>query len=419
LFGKSWLFLTLLVFITSQSVLKHIHKEEEREDAERWAIALCRLFIYLLSMTQLIYTHMRDTIHAYRTKATVKFCGILPIPKYLKQWQDAASFCLTISLVTMLALEPIAWCWEHNGGKLFREECVERENLKFTYSLATMISMFLYYALLLDLTVVSTNISAFVLVCVRVMSEVGLFLSALFAAILTFSSAISVLKQESDQFAGIHAGAYSLFRMVLGMYDAERYAEFREEPMMLGMVIIFLIFTVIFLVSLLIAQLSCAYSAVYADMVGYARLERGQIIVEIMPSISKTRWLSFVSSLRLNKRVEFNEGDIGVTGGIQVKEPASLNPTTADMIRRFGGSTSPEIQWPEEEAQDGDSDDRFERLEKLIQRTLQRVNKSGGHSKRGRNAGGGSSMDMSGTGTGSKQESGSKSSSGGDDDDEV
>merc|ERR1719405_344594 len=52
------------------------------------------------------------------------------------------------------------------------------------------------------------------------------------------------------------------------------------------------------------------------------------------------------------------------------------------MIRRFGGSTSPEIQWPEDDAEGlGDGEDRFEKLEKLIQRTLKRVTKSHGRSK--------------------------------------
>jgi len=68
-------------------------------------------------------------------------------------------------------------------------------------------------------------------------------------------------------------------------------------------------------------------------------------------------------------------------------EPASQNPTTVDMIRRFGGSTSPEIQWPEDDQGDGDGDDKFERMEKLIQRALARVTKTGkaahGHHEHG------------------------------------
>ena len=30
-------------------------------------------------------------------------------------------------------------------------------------------------------------------------------------------------------------------------------------------------------------------------------------------------------------------------------EPANANPTNVDMIRRFGGSTSVEMQWPAEQ----------------------------------------------------------------------
>jgi len=50
------------------------------------------------------------------------------------------------------------------------------------------------------------------------------------------------------------------------------------------------------------------------------------------------------------------------------------------MIKRFGGSTSPSIQWPEEETGDDDSD-KFERLEKLIGRAMQRLNTKGGKKK--------------------------------------
>merc|ERR1711918_71230 len=75
-----------------------------------------------------------------------------------------------------------------------------------------------------------------------------------------------------------------------------------------------------------------------------------------------------------------------------VLEPASANPTTIDMIKRFGGSTSPSIQWPEEEQGDDDSD-KFERLEKLLQKTMARITKTGGKKsgdRRGSSAGEGS-----------------------------
>ena len=122
-------------------------------------------------------------------------------------------------------------------------------------------------------------------------------------------------------------------------------------------------------------------------------------LLKSLPSVPKKRWNYFVESLRLGKRVEFNAGDIGVAGGIQTKEAANINPTTIDMIRRFGGSTSPEIQWPEDD-ENGDGDDKFEKIEKLIQRTLQRVTKSMGHGRKGN--GGSGTGTGTGTGTGSK-----------------
>merc|ERR1712084_199690 len=123
-------------------------------------------------------------------------------------------------------------------------------------------------------------------------------------------------------------------------------------------------------------------------MVGYARLKRVKIIVESMPQVSEKRWDGFVQSLRLDQRLEFNEGDVGLAGGIQVQEPASAHPTTVDMIKRFGGSTSPSIQWPEEDGAGDDDTDKFDRLESLIKKTMERITKEvssggGGKGKRG------------------------------------
>jgi len=355
---------------------------------------------------------------AYRKKDTIKIFWIT-IPRYLREWQDAANFFLTISLLLMACLEPILWCWEYTADenrekRMFYETCEEKAHLRFPYTIFSMFAMFLYYILLIDLTVISTRISAFSLVCVRMLGEVALFLGALFVTILAFACALSVLKQDSNDFAGIDKGAYSLLRIVMNAYDAQRYAEFRKEPALLLMVFVFGIVTVVFFLNMLIAQLSCAYSSVYEDMVGYARLERAETIVEIMPSVPNKRWSAFVDGLRLGKRLEFNQGDIGVAGGIQMREAANINPTTIDMIKRFGGSTSPEIQWPEDE-QDGEGDDKFERMEKLIQRTLQRVTKSTGHGRKGRGGGTGTGT---GSGTGSGQQSGSGDSDGDDGDDE-
>merc|ERR1712048_1393115 len=213
----------------------------------------------------------------------------------------------------------------------------------------------------------------------------------------TFASAFACLEQKEKEFHGIHVGGLALLEMVLRMFKAETYIEMEREPIILAGICIFIIVAVVFLLNMLVAQLTCAYDAVYSDMVGYARLKRIKIIVESMPQVSEKRWQGFIESLQLEQRIEFNEGDIGLSGGIQVLEPASAHPTTVDMIKRFGGSTSPSIAWPEEENADDDSD-KFERLETLVKRTMERLNKSGGGRKKGGK--GSSSADQSGSGGG-------------------
>jgi uncharacterized membrane protein YgcG len=403
LFGKTWFLFTLLLFIISQSVLEHLN-DGQKGQLERSLVFGCRTFIYLCSLTQLIYSHSRDSFKAFRAGEITQI-GFMWVPIYfLKKWQETASFLLAVSLFIMLCIEPILACWRNNNGELFNERCEEKEGVRGVYMFFSMTAMFLYYLLLLDLAAISTKISSFVLICIRMLSEVGLFLFAFLALVLTFASAISVLNQELSSFAGIHHGSYALIRMFLFMFDTQLFSEFHKYPTVLGAVCVFMILSVFFLLNLLIAQLCCAYSAVYADMVGYARLERAQLIVVTMPSVPKARWNRFVEAMEFHKRLEFNAGDVGLHGGIQVKEAANINPTTVDAIRRFGGSTSKEMQWPPEEDDNDDQAERFDKIERLLHKAIKQVTSRDGN--------------KSGSGQGSTNlDSGGSGSSGGSEDD--
>merc|ERR1711988_567433 len=360
LFRKSWFLFTLVVFIAGQSILKHLNSGENTA-MERNMVFGFRAFIYTFSMTQLLWTHVTKCIKQLRKKEIIWLYGIIPMPAYLKSWQDSAGFSLMVALAMMLILEPIIWCFEHSGGKQFFEECPEAEDVSMPYSIFSMLAMLLYFALLIDLAVLSTKVSAYVLVCIRMLSEVSLFLLALAAMLLAFASGISVIKHDQEDFAGIHKGLLALLEMTMKMYDGAHFETYESDPLVL----------------------TCAYEAVYSDMIGYARLERIEIIVGIMPVVSDKRWRAFSESLKLDQKCEFNAGDIGVTGGIQIQEAANLNPTTQDMIKRFGGSTSVEMQWPAEQEGQGDEADRFERLENLIQKTLKRITKTGSKGGKG------------------------------------
>jgi len=396
LYRKSWFLFTLLVFIAGQSILKHLN-EGENGPLERNLIFGFRSFIYLFSMTQLLYTHIGKWFKSYRSGDTMVLFNCVKIPTYLQNWQDAAGFSLMVSLITMLALEPILHCLSDDHGKLFYEGCDQAKETVFAYSVFSMFAMFLYYSLLLDLAVLSTKVSAYVLVCTRMLSEVGLFLLALAGIMLMFSSAISVLKHDQESFSGIHKGLLALLQITMKMYTGAQYEEYESDPMVLVCVFFFMVVVSIFFLNMLIAQLTCAYEAVYVDMVGYARLERIQIINSTMPVVSESRWKRFIIGLKLEEKTEFLAGDVGVTGGIATTEPANANPTTFDMIRRFGGSTSPDMQWPVDDLDENDENDRFEKMEKTIGKILKRFSKgAGGGGKGGKGSGTGNSGSGSG-----------------------
>jgi len=257
-------------------------------------------------------------------------------------------------------------------------------------------AMLSYYLLITELSVFSTRVSAFVLILGRVLPEIGLFLFSLGFFTLGFASGISSLEQDDPDFAGIPTSMLMLLKIVFGMLSGEHYELLAQYPVLLLTVMLYIIVTVVFMLNLLIAQLNCAYGATFQDMLGFARLKRGNIVVEAMLSVGQARWAGFVRSLELDRPCEFGEGDIGLAGGIQMTEPASANITTVEMIRRFGGSTSPAAMWPEDEQLLNDQEDRFEKVERLIKKTMKKLDPS-----RKRGGAGGSSQGMSSGGTGS------------------
>jgi len=109
-------------------------------------------------------------------------------------------------------------------------------------------------------------------------------------------------------------------------------------------------------------------------MIGFARLNRGAIVVATMSSVPDTRWNKYIESLELQQRIEFGEGDIGLAGGIQMFEPASLHPTTQESVKRFAGTTAKDAPWPSEEASaEDDVIGRLNKLEKMMEKSMKKI----------------------------------------------
>lgn len=126
------------------------------------------------------------------------------------------------------------------------------------------------------------------------------------------------------------------------------------------------------------------------------------IICDSMVGVRQRTFRRFVEHLHLDKRMEFSEGDVGIAGGIQILEAANVHPTYEDSIHRYGGSTSPNQPWPEEEEVFSNSiEERLDSLTKIFKRAVKRMNVD--DKKRG--SASGSSNSMSDSSVGSNLES--------------
>jgi len=380
---KIWFVVTLLCFILDHSILPHIDKGEQTTMSRALLFSM-HMCIYILSVGQLLYTTTRSAVVDIKHGRYVRLWGRLHVPEFLTNWQDALCLVLAGVLLLMFTMEPTLHCLNVDAGaggleNAFRDDCAQAEHLHFPVSVVGMIGTGLYFVLLVDLSVFSHKVWAFVLVCSRMVSEVMLFAGALAFCILMFCCSIAALKHDNEGYRTIPDAALALFQISMSMSGEDHFAKLTEEPVLFIAVSVFIGCTMIFLLNLLIAQLSCSYTSSYEDNLGHARLNRGKIVVDAMSACPPSRWISFVESLRLDQRLEFTEGDLGMPGGSSVMEPAAANPTTVDMVRRYGGSTAPAMPWPEDTTAI-EGEDRLEKMEKLLQKTMKRISKTGSRS---------------------------------------
>lgn len=371
LFGRCYFLFAVCVFVTSQAVLfRHDGSESMEENIARFA---CRCFLYLASMPKLMFDQCRMLAMDLQAR-DLRWIGCIPTPRYLWSLQHAGTFLLAILLIIMFVQEPIFWCgvWTINdkGPLIFTQICAESRAIRNVYSIVSCFAMLLYWALLMDFTLFSMRISAFVLVCGHVLADVGLFALALVFLVMAFATAISSLKHGIQDFSGVDPWLAGLLQMALGMFPRSDYDQFEREVAVLVSVAVFVAIVSIFLLNLLIAQLSQSYHDVFEDMQGFARLNRAGTTAATLTGIPAKNWNRFLDGLGFEERLEFNEGDVGLAGGIQVTEPANANLVTEDAIRRYGGSTAPAptMPWPQEH-EEHTEEDRFDRLERLISKS--------------------------------------------------
>lgn len=363
LWNKLFFLVSLITFILAMSLLIRYDEVAKTQDG-KYAIFACRLWYYFLFLPTLMFSHAKNVYKAIKEHDWVRYTSLrLPFPRYLLDWQEVLSLCLMCGLFVMCVLEP---AWRCSKGRI-DFPCPAAADVVIQYRWTAMFCNLIFFLMALDLMVLSTDLSAYVLACRRVISEVLLCLAALSFNIVLFALIINCQQNDLEDFAFFHTTIVTLMRITLGIYSSELLNEAAKEVDLLLFVSIYSIISWVFLLNLLVGQMNCLYMASYNDMVGFARLNRGRIVLKTMPTVKPSTWQAYVKSLRLDEKLEFNEGDLGLAGGLQCFEPGSLHRVTEEQIKRYGGPTNPDAPWPEET--EGPAEiDRILLLEKSVQK---------------------------------------------------
>jgi len=349
-------------------------------------LLVARLLVYIVGMGRLLWWH---TLQMYKAVANNdvwrcrKFLGPIGvgfiIPKYLQRGTERIGLLLTMDMLGMLAFEPLIHCI--SPDQILQVHCEAwTEPMSFAYGVLLVLGIFLYLLLVLELGHVSIELSQFRVLCGSAAKQILLCLGVVSVVIFSFALAITALtftvpQPEIDE--GSHGYGWShewedtgtilttLMQMALGLMPlSEVHGMVEHSPLLFVIVAIFMLLVYTFFFNLLVSQFCGVQASLAKDVTGYARLARGDIIVGVLKEVKMSRWQSFVRSLELEKRIDFEVGDLGLAGGIKTEEPALDHPVTQDQIRRFGGQTDPSLPWPEKLTKETG-------LESMIQRTIQ------------------------------------------------
>ncbi|CAE7845169.1 unnamed protein product [Symbiodinium necroappetens] len=365
---KLWFCITLLVYIVAE---QQAFLPRDPLSSDKFSVILCRAFLYTFSLGQLFAKHGCQTYRAIRQKQMMRFCGCLPVPKYMLQTrQEVVEVVLLLFLACLFCCEPVLHCLAVSNDLL--TNCCEfgewQCNLMHTYNRVAAFPLLLYFVLACELVNLNVHLSVFSVICSCLMSEFVMYVAALVFFTAAFASAIACsphsLGTQSVQMKDFFSWPMafeSLLSMAFSAYGGNKYEEIADEPLLKWLVMGFAACWHVYLMNLMVAQLCQRYNELFLHARGNARLTRGINIYETaMPLISKRRWTAFLTSLHLEEACEFDQGENGPCGAVPTtEEPYEYlqHPQVSlDRVQRYGGLARPELPWPSLDEAVDDSD---------------------------------------------------------------
>jgi len=387
--GQFFFFVVLVLFMVGYVGFDF----EGEENSTRWdgafytRIVLAVFNILILTMRQiprLIQEVQRDQV------STVRFGNLrVSLPISLTSPLNVSRLCVNVLLVISFATQR-----EIVGS------AISNSSADTVQSWATSLAAVNLWFLPFDWFSLDITLSSFKL---RIGSLLGaLSTSLLFATclIVGFGCALSI-SFSTQNVVYSHAGesiAY-LFAVLTGNFV------FSGEGLTAQMQLIFIVYTIVavlFLLNLMSAVFTASTYLQNKDVEGLTYLSRAKIIVELESVCTLEGRQEIWESHNFDQRVEFDEGDLGLNGCIQVSEALikhAKDNKVDDHIQRFPGEASPKVPWPVTTNTAKTFDEKLASLEGTLSRILKSMREM---MKKQKGAGNITSTSQGGTSQGSE-----------------
>jgi len=143
------------------------------------------------------------------------------------------------------------------------------------------------------------------------------------------------------------------------------------------------IFSVIFLLNLMSAMFAATIHCSSGKVEGLTYLERGNDITALEAMCTLEKRTDIWKSLHFDQQIEFDEGDLGLKGAIQVQESITKHSKDAsDRVRRFPGAAGTHLPWPADKKDATSTEAKMSRVNdaytKIYQMVRDMTKKKGG-----------------------------------------
>lgn len=314
---------------------------------------VCRCVTFALVIASLSVFQLSRIWHEIQGKHLTRICWGVYIPVFLTTATNTGR--LVANLALMVA------CF--TDRKFFPDDLA----VATVSSAAVGIACCLLFTLLIETSKLSVTLLKYQYRLGAVGFQFIVYLLCMVFLLLGFATSMILSRgrngEKSENFDTLWHSLLNLYATTLGLYKFE-LSDFSAQ--MLILYIMYSITTIFVLTRLLLAIMSTITIEQDRHVEGFALIERADLTIELESSRDMKYRQKVYDSMRLDEPLEFDAGDLGPAGGVQVLEVVGrqkTNQSADDRITRFPGQCDPGNPWPRIVSSTGKSIE--ERLDKL------------------------------------------------------